>query len=71
MNPNSDDLKDDYSDLFATQTPVRGKYYELAMRAKHLVELDQEVLEAFPTKADVNAALRSLMEASKHIHLPH
>ena len=71
MNSNSDDMKDDYSDLFATQTPVRGKYYERAMRAKHLVELDQEVLEAFPTKADVNAALRSLMEASKHIHLPH
>ena len=71
MSPNSDDMKDDYSDLFATQTPVRGKYYERAMRAKHLVELDQEVLEAFPTKADVNAALRSLMEASKHIHLPH
>jgi hypothetical protein len=71
MNPNSDDMKDDYSELFATQTPVRGKYYERAMRAKHLVELDQEVLEAFPTKADVNAALRSLMEASKHVHMPH
>jgi hypothetical protein len=71
MNPNSDDVKSDYSNLFVTQTPVRGKYYECAMRAKHLVELDQEVLEAFPTKADVNAALRSLMEASKHIHLPH
>jgi hypothetical protein len=37
MNPNSDDMKDDYSELFATQTPVRGKYYERAMRAKHLV----------------------------------
>ena len=71
MNPNSDDMKDDYSELFATQTPVRGKYHERALRAKHLVELDQEVLEAFPTKEDVNAALRSLMEASKHIHLPH
>lgn len=71
MNPNFDDMKDDYSELFATQTPVRGKYYERAMRAKHLVELDEEVLEAFPTKEDVNAALRSLMEASKHIHMPH
>ncbi len=71
MNPNSDDMKDDYSELFVTQTPIQGKYYERAMRLKHLVELDQEVLEAFPTKEDVNAALRSLMEASKHIHLPH
>jgi uncharacterized protein (DUF4415 family) len=71
MNPNFDDMKDDYSELFATQTPVRGKYYERAMREKHLVELDQDVLEAFPTKADVNAALRSLLEASKHVHLPH
>jgi uncharacterized protein (DUF4415 family) len=71
MNPNSDDMKDDYSELFATQTPVRGKYYERAMRAKHLVELDQDVLEAFPTKVDVNAALRSLIEASKHVHMTH
>ena len=69
MNPNSDDMKDDYSELFATQTPVRGKYYERVMREKHLVELDQDVLDAFPTKADVNAALRSLLEASKHVHL--
>jgi hypothetical protein len=69
MSPNSDDMKDDYSELFATQTPIRGKYYERVMRAKRLVELDQEVLEAFPTKEDVNAALRSLMEASKHVHL--
>jgi hypothetical protein len=50
---------------------VRGKYYERAMRAKHLVELDEDVLAAFPTKADVNAALRSLVEASKHVHMPH
>jgi uncharacterized protein (DUF4415 family) len=64
-------MKDDYSELFATQTPVRGKYYERAMRAKHLVELDQDVLEAFPTKVDVNAALRSLIEASKHVHMTH
>ncbi len=71
MNPNYDDMKDDYSELFATQTPVRGKYYERAMRAKHLVELDHDVLEAFPTRADVNAALRSLLEASKHVHRPH
>ena len=48
---------------------VRGKYYERVMRAKHLVELDQDMLDAFPTKADVNAALRSLLEASKHVHL--
>ena len=47
---------------------VRGKYYERAMRAKHLVQIDDDLLEAFPSSVELNAALRSLLEASKHIH---
>jgi hypothetical protein len=69
MNPNSDDMKDDYSELFATQTPVRGKYYEAAMRNKGFVKLDEDVLTAFPSSSELNAALRGLIDASKHVHL--
>ncbi len=69
MNPNSDDMKDDYSELFATQTPVRGKYYERAIRAKNLVRIDDDVLTAFPSASELNAALRGLIDASKHVHL--
>ncbi len=63
------ELKDEY--VLDYSKGVRGKYYERVMRAKHLVELDPDLLKAFPTKADVNAALRSLVEASKHVHVPH
>ena len=58
MNHNIDEMREDYSDIFATQTPVRGKYYEQAMRAKRLVQLDSDVLSLLPTAKDVNAALR-------------
>jgi uncharacterized protein (DUF4415 family) len=69
MNPNSDNMKDDYSELFATQAGVRGKYFERAMRAKHLVQIDADVLQAFPNAAELNAALRSLIEASRHVKI--
>lgn len=62
-----DDMRDDYSDLFAKQEPVRGKYYERAMRAKRLVEIDADLLEAFANAQELNAALRGLVEASKHV----
>ena len=63
-------MQDDYSELFAGQTAVRGKYFETAMRAKRLVQIDEDVLKAFPTSYELNAALRGLLEASKHVHLP-
>jgi hypothetical protein len=69
MNPNSDDMKDDYSDLFAKQTPVRGKYYEQAMRAKRLVQIDEDLLKVFSNANELNAALRSLVEASRHVNV--
>jgi hypothetical protein len=68
MNNNIDDMRDDYSDIFATQTPVRGKYYEQAMRAKHLVKIDSDVLSLFPTAKDVNAALRGIAQVSQFVH---
>jgi len=66
-NTTDDDMRDDYTDVFARQEPVRGKYLERAMRSKHLVEIDADLLEAFPDARELNAALRSLVEASKHV----
>ena len=60
-------LKDEY--MLDYSQGVRGKYYEAAMRNKGFVKLDQDILNAFPSNGDVNAALHSLMEASKHVKL--
>ena len=70
MNSNSDNMLEDYSNSFAGKTGVRGKYFEAAMRAKRLVQIDEDVLKAFPTTEELNAALRGLLEASRHVHLP-
>lgn len=67
MSSTTDDMKSDYSDLFARQTPVRGKYYEHAMRAKRLVEIDEDLLKVFPNAKELNAALRGLVEAARHV----
>lgn len=68
MSNTSDDMKDDYSAEFAAAiangTAVRGKYFG---RLNRVVQLDEDVFSAFPTAADVNAALRSVIEASKHV----
>ncbi|PAT32173.1 hypothetical protein CLI92_08320 [Vandammella animalimorsus] len=61
-------MQRDYSALFARQAPLRGKYFEQAMRAKRLVEIDADLLEAFPSARELNAALRNLVEASRHVH---
>lgn len=68
MNSSTDDdMLDDYSTVFARQNAVRGKFFEQAMRARRLVEIDADLLEAFPDARELNAALRSLIEASRHV----
>jgi hypothetical protein len=72
MQTNSDTLdtmRDDYTSLFTSVTPVRGKYYEQAMREKGFVKLEPELMQAFPNNGEVNAALRGLVDAAKHVHL--
>lgn len=64
-----DDMRDDDSDVFAQQTPMRGVYFERAMRAKRLVEIDASLLEAFADAKQVNAALGGLAEVSKPVKL--
>ena len=66
-NTIDDDMRDDYTDVFAGQQAVRGKYFERAMRSKRLVEIDADLLEAFPDARELNAALRGLVEAAKHV----
>ncbi len=60
-----DDLLPEYELDYSTS--VRGKYYERAMRAKQLVKIDEDLLAAFPNAAELNAALRSLIEAARHV----
>lgn len=68
MNNTTDDtMRDDYAGVFTSEIPVRGKYFERAMRARRLVEIDADLLDAFPDAKELNAALRSLVEASKHV----
>ncbi len=67
MSSTTDDMRSDYSDLFARQTPVRGKYYEQTMRARRMVEIDEDLLKAFPSAKELNAALRGLVEAARHV----
>ena len=59
------ELKNEY--VLDYSKGVRGKYYEAAMRNKGFVKLDQDILDAFPNSLDLNAALHSLMEASRHV----
>lgn len=61
----NDELQAEYQ--FDYLTGVRGKYYERAMRAKNLVQIDEDLLEVFPNAVELNAALRSLVEASTHM----
>jgi hypothetical protein len=68
MSNRPDEMKDDYSEDFgaaiANGIAVRGKYLG---KTSNIVKLDPDVSAAFPSSADVNAALRSVIEASKHV----
>jgi hypothetical protein len=72
MNDNSDDMRDDYSELFAAAiakgTAVRGKYYGLN---QNRLKLGLAVAKVFPSAADVNAALRRNFDAAKHMRPSH
>ncbi|TAG00625.1 MAG: hypothetical protein EAZ43_13250 [Betaproteobacteria bacterium] len=71
MSDTSEDMKDDYSAEFAAAiangTAVRGLYYERVMRAKRLVEIDEDLLPLFANAAELNAALRGAVEIARHV----
>nr|WP_225938129.1 hypothetical protein [Leptothermofonsia sichuanensis] len=45
---------------------VRGKYVEQYRSGTNLVLLDPDVVQAFPTDASVNEALRLLIQIAEH-----
>jgi hypothetical protein len=50
---------------------VRGKFLSAYQAGTNLVLLNPDVAQAFPTEADVNEALRSLMDiAQRSVHSP-
>ncbi|MBD2092312.1 hypothetical protein H6F67_20905 [Microcoleus sp. FACHB-1515] len=52
-------------DLRPEEGGVRGKYIERYRSGTNLILLDPDVAQAFPTAADVNAALRLLMQIAQ------
>lgn len=60
-------LKDEY--VLDYSQGVRGKYLERTMREKGFVKVDDDIIKVFPTSSELNAALRGLIDASKHVHL--
>lgn len=65
ISDSDDDLLPEYNLDYSKG--IRGKYHERAMRAKNMVQIDADLLQAFPNAAELNAALRNLVEASKHV----
>ena len=63
------DMRGDYSDTFAGQAGVRGKYFEAALRVKRLMQIDEDTQKAFLATEELDAALRGLLEASSFVHL--
>lgn len=50
---------------------VRGKYAARAAAASNIAVLDPEVATAFPNSAAVNHALRTILQAAKHVAATH
>ena len=59
-------MKAEY-DFAKMGTPIRGKHAVTARRGTNLVLLDPEVAKAFPTDADVNAALKGVLAIANRI----
>jgi hypothetical protein len=63
MNEETTNDKDEMRDHYDfSQGGVRGKYYEAAIRAKGLAKIDADLLEFFPSSAEINQALRTLVQ---------
>ena len=51
----------DLLDHYDFSDGVRGKYVERALKSSHVIVLEPDVAEAFPTSEAVNRTLRSLL----------
>lgn len=59
-----DEMRDEYEEGVLKEG-IRGKYYEEYRSGTNLVLLAPDVAAAFPTEAEVNEALRTLMRERK------
>ena len=59
-----DELQPEY-DFSQMKGGVRGKYVDRYQAGTNLILLDPDVAKAFPTEADVNNALRLLMQVAE------
>jgi hypothetical protein len=57
-------------DFASMKGGVRGKYVTQYRAGTNLVLLDPELVEAFPTDAAVNAALRAALKMAEAVRLP-
>jgi hypothetical protein len=69
-SPNQvDDLRPEYDLAELLRAGVRGKYAERYRQGTNVVVLAPDVAQAFPTEADVNRALRLVMQLAQVPHL--
>ena len=63
------DMSPEY-DFASMRGGVRGKYVTRYRAGTNLVLLDPKLVEAFPTDAAVNAALRAVLKMAEVVRLP-
>ena len=61
-----DDLRPEY-DFSSMRGGVRGKYAKRFREGTNIVLIDPEMLEAFPTEAAVNEALRGVLNTARAV----
>ncbi len=62
----SDELRPEY-DFASMEGGVRGKYASRFKEGTNLILLDEDLVDAFPSDADVNEALRAVLRVAKRV----
>jgi hypothetical protein len=62
----TDDLRPEY-DFASMKGGVRGKYSNRFREGTNIVHIDPEMVEAFPTEAAVNEALRGVLNTARAV----
>lgn len=64
-----DTMRDEYRREDFPGGLVRGKYAKRAGNGSNIAVLEPEVAAAFPSSEAVNRALRTVLEAAKHVEM--
>lgn len=62
-----DTLRDEYKRSDFSGGLVRGKYVARAATASNIAVLEPDIATAFPNSEAVNDALRTILQAAKHV----